>query len=217
MDKYQAIALSALAAAGLAFTSPAPAPQYSTGTARAAFVDAEGRTIGSATLQQSADGVHVTVRAGGLPPGPHGLHLHAVGACDGPAFASAGGHFNPHGRQHGLRNPEGAHAGDLPALTVAPEGMTTYAEMTTGVTLAAGPVSLFDADGTALVIHAADDDQVTDPTGNSGGRIACGVLHRGPDGLPDTGGPMVPAAPAAAVAGAGLLALGAFGWFRRRR
>ena len=160
------------------------------------LIDGAGRAIGNVRLEQRGNGVTIDVTFQGVDvvkPGEHGIHLHAVGKCDGPDFATAGGHFNPAGRQHGLQNPAGAHAGDLPNLVVGPGTATqsgyAYRATAAGVTLAAGPTSLLDADGTALVIHANPDDEVTDPTGNSGGRIACAVLRMeaGTPGLPSTG------------------------------
>ena len=109
----------------------------------------------------------------------HGLHIHTVGACT-PDFAAVGGHFNPTTAQHGLDNPNGPHAGDLPNLEIDADGNGTYEATTTLVTLDQGDNSLFDSDGSALVIHAAPDDLVTDPSGNSGDRIACGVIEQQP-------------------------------------
>ena len=120
--------------------------------------------------------MHLNVHVYGLTPGLHGIHIHAVGSCVGPAFASAGSHYNPAARRHGLANPEGPHNGDLPNLVVNGEGIGHLSAKTELVTLAAGAATAFDADGSAVVIHAAEDDQVTDPTGNSGGRVACGVI-----------------------------------------
>jgi len=158
------------------------------------LIDGTGRAIGSVQLEQRADGVALDLTFQGVDvvkPGEHGIHFHAVGKCDGPDFATAGGHFNPAGKQHGTQNPAGPHAGDLPNLVVGPgtatQGGGAYQTTTTGVTLAAGPTSLLDADGTALVIHANPDDNVTDPTGNSGGRVACAVLVPTTPGLPKTG------------------------------
>ena len=146
--------------------------------ASAALADTAGRSVGTVHLaEQSAGRVTLTGTLLGLPPGSHGIHLHAVGQCDGAAaFAGAGAHFNPGGRKHGLDSPEGPHAGDLPAVVVAADGRATVNATTDRVTLGAGAASLLDADGSALVLHAADDDQRTDPSGNSGARIACGVV-----------------------------------------
>ena len=168
--------------------------QRATGT----FVSGNGAQVGTAELTQEANQVRVIVRfndASVVTPGNHGFHFHAVGRCDGPDFMSAGGHFNPASKQHGLKNPAGPHSGDLPNLpidaTTRNQTGAGYTFVTTSnlVTLTPGASSLFDADGTALVIHANPDDEVTDPTGNSGGRIACAVLRleAGTPGLPSTG------------------------------
>lgn len=149
--------------------------------ASATIVDASGATIGWAKLVEDARGtVHVNVHVEGLSPGLHGIHIHAVAACS-PTFAAAGGHYNPLTRQHGLANPDGAHAGDLPNLIVNADGVGHLDATTDRVTLTNGPATLFDttagAVGSALIIHANEDDQRTDATnGNSGGRIACGAI-----------------------------------------
>jgi len=145
--------------------------------ASATIVDASGASIGTATFTEDATGrLHVNVHVEGLTPGLHGIHLHAIGQCVGPAFTSAGGHHNPLAAQHGLDNPLGAHAGDLPNLTVNVNGRGHLDATSDLATLSPDTVSLFDADGSAIVIHAAEDDQVTNPTGNSGARVACGVI-----------------------------------------
>jgi Cu-Zn family superoxide dismutase len=145
--------------------------------ASATLVDAAGKAIGTARLVEDAAGtLHVNVHVEGLTTGLHGVHLHAVGACT-PTFAAAGGHHNPLARQHGLDNPQGAHGGDLPNLVVNEAGIGRFAGTTDRATLTAGPKTLFDADGSSIVIHADPDDQVTDPTGNSGARVACGVIQ----------------------------------------
>ena len=130
-------------------------------------------SVGWARLVEDATGrVHVSVHVEGLSPGRHGIHIHTTGLCEGPAFLSAGGHFNPGGGQHGLENSSGPHAGDLPNLEVNTAGIGHLDTTTDRVTIAA----LLAGDGSALVIHAFEDDQVTNPTGNSGGRLACGVI-----------------------------------------
>lgn len=145
--------------------------------AAATIYNTSGEVIGWARFMEDATGVvHVNVKVQGLTPGLHGIHLHAVAACS-PSFAAAGGHHNPVGHQHGLENPHGAHGGDLPNLVVNAAGQGHLNVTTDRATLSPGQVSLFDADGSSLIIHAAEDDQVTDPTGNSGGRIACGVIQ----------------------------------------
>ena len=141
--------------------------------------DKSGQQVGTATLTESADAVRIQGTASGLPPGLKGLHVHAVGRCDPPDFVSAGAHFNPTGRKHGRLNPDGAHAGDLPNLVVGASGSGSFDATTQAVTLRSGPTgSLFGEGGTSLVIHAQQDDEKTDPTGNSGARIACGVITR---------------------------------------
>jgi Cu-Zn family superoxide dismutase len=152
--------------------------------ASATFVDPAGETVGWANLVEDASGVvHVSVHVEGLTPGNHGIHVHAIGSCS-PTFAAAGGHYNPLGDQHGLENPEGPHAGDLPNLRVNGAGVGRLNAQTDRVTISAGPATLFDttagAVGSAFIIHANEDDQVTDATnGGSGARIACGVIHGG--------------------------------------
>ena len=134
-----------------------------------ALVNSSGASVGTVEMQPRSGGTYIRVEVQGLQPGEHGLHLHAVGKCEGPSFQSAGAHWNPAGKQHGHLNPQGAHLGDLPNLTVSANGHGRL------VFLVKGQVS-GDADGTSLVIHAKPDDYRTDPSGNSGDRIACAVL-----------------------------------------
>ncbi len=133
--------------------------------------DAQGKVVATATLGEIAGGVKLALKANGLKPGDHGFHIHAVGKCEPTAFTSAGGHFNPQNKKHGRLNPEGAHAGDLPNLKVGADGTGSIDVTVAGVTLK-------DIVGVALVIHADPDDEKTDPTGNSGGRVACGVIAK---------------------------------------
>lgn len=173
------LALTAFAAVA----QPAPTPR----TAAAELRDAGGRVVGRATLTETPGsgtpgGVVLRVTLAGFTaarPGEHGLHLHAVGQC-APSFAAAGGHFNPAGRQHGFLSAAGHHAGDLPNVRVDEAGNASYEVRTFLVTLGEGAASLFDADGTSLVLHAGADDLHTDPAGASGDRLACGVLARTP-------------------------------------
>jgi superoxide dismutase, Cu-Zn family len=165
---------AALLLAGCATGTGAPTDS----TARADLRNADGQPIGTATFTQIGNAVRVVLEAQGLPPGAKAVHIHAVGKCDPRDFTAAGGHFNPAGRQHGALNPEGPHAGDLPNLTVGADGEGRLESTTQLVTLLAGPQSVFDADGSALIVHAAPDDFRTDPTGNAGARIACGVITR---------------------------------------
>ena len=146
-----------------------------------------GEIVGSAAFTEASGGVNVRAQVRGLPPGAHGIHVHEMGKCDAPDFMSAGGHYNPTTKQHGLQNPQGHHGGDQPNLMVGADGSATFDAMLMGVTLGSGTASLFKTDGTALVIHANEDDQMTDPSGNSGGRIVCGVIARvasGPQAAP---------------------------------
>jgi Cu-Zn family superoxide dismutase len=152
-------------------------PQPAMSGAAAVIADASGRMVARATVRQTAAGLSVHVEAAGLQPGTYGVHLHAVGRCEPPAFASAGAHWNPTGRQHGRDNPSGPHLGDLPNLVVAGDGRGAADFVVAGATLAGGgPNALLDSDGAALVVHAQADDYRTDPSGNSGARIGCGVL-----------------------------------------
>lgn len=144
-----------------------------TGGAPVPVINAAGQTIGSVRAWQTAGGVSFHISAAGLPHGLHGIHVHSVGRCDPPDFTSAGPHWNPAGRKHGLNNPAGPHAGDLPNVEVAANGVLSATVTVPGVTMA----SLLDADGAALMIHAQPDDNVTDPSGNSGARIACAVIR----------------------------------------
>lgn len=137
-----------------------------------ALVNSSGQSIGSVTPAQTSGGVSLAISASGLPHGLHGVHVHAVGRCDGPGFESAGPHWNPASRKHGLQNPQGPHAGDLPNITASARGIARDIVVLAATSLA----DLADADGSALVVHAQADDYLTDPSGNSGGRIACAVL-----------------------------------------
>jgi superoxide dismutase, Cu-Zn family len=137
------------------------------------LVNATGQTIGTVRAGQTAGGVTFRISASGLPHGIHGIHVHSVGRCDPPDFASAGPHWNPGARHHGLNNPQGPHAGDLPNVEVAANGALSATVTLAGASMA----SLLDADGAALVIDASADDYVTDPSGNSGAGIACAVIQ----------------------------------------
>jgi Cu-Zn family superoxide dismutase len=141
--------------------------------AQADLAAADGAPRGLARVTGKAGGLVVNVQASGLAPGRYGLHVHSVGACDAPEFKTAGGHWNPTGTKHGFDNPAGPHRGDLPNLTIGADGKGIV-----DFALAdAGADGLLDADGAAVVIHAGPDDLKTDPSGDSGARIACGVLR----------------------------------------
>ena len=141
--------------------------------------DAKNQSVGEATLRDTPNGVLISLSLRGLPPGAHGFHIHAVGKCE-PPFESAGGHFNPSAKSHGFENAGGPHGGDLPNVIVAADGGVQVEVVASGVTLQTGPGALLDADGSALVVHSGPDDYTTDPAGNSGARIACGVVARRP-------------------------------------
>jgi superoxide dismutase, Cu-Zn family len=159
-----------------------PAPQKSSGqmaqSAHADIVNVTGQKIGTANLSAASGGVRIDVDVTQLSPGTHGIHIHAVGKCEGPDFKTAGGHFNPAGKKHGKDNPEGPHNGDLLNLEVGADGHGTASLLDANVTLGDGPTSLFQPGGTAIVIHIAADDYKTDPAGNSGARIACGPIQK---------------------------------------
>ncbi|MGB0034844.1 MAG: superoxide dismutase family protein [Candidatus Acidiferrales bacterium] len=149
-----------------------------TQTAHADIVNGQGQKIGSATLTQESGGVLIQANVTKLPAGTHAMHIHAAGKCEGPDFKSAAGHFNPYGKQHGKDNPSGSHAGDLPNFDVDAAGNATISILASSVSLADGPNSLFHEGGSAIVIHEKADDYKTDPTGNAGARLACGVIQK---------------------------------------
>ena len=166
-------------AVGLVFLLASNASAQGQSRAYAELKDKDGKSVGTANLREAAGGVVIQLQVKGLSPGLHAIHVHAVGKCEAPAFDSAGGHFNPAQKKHGLKNPDGPHAGDLPDVYVATSGSGRYEVLTDGITLKPGTISIFDADGSALVIHASADDNMSDPAGNSGDRIACGVITTG--------------------------------------
>jgi len=170
-----ALRLPAVALAALAMGLALPAGAADTPkSATAILKDASGKEAGKVVLKPGGHhGLEGTVDVKGLTPGEHGVHIHAVGKCEGD-FASAGGHLNPTSKKHGLKNPEGPHLGDLPALVAKADG-SGHLTFPAHTDFAA----LFDADGAAFVVHAGPDDQMTDPSGNSGGRVLCGVFTPG--------------------------------------
>lgn len=170
-------ALAMVAAGSIALvgcTTMDDVPLDAVGEARLSFAD--GRPAGTATLLNDARGLRIVVTATGMTPGPRGFHLHTTGKCEGPGFTSAGGHLNPDNRKHGSLAAGGAHLGDLPNLEIGSDGSGRATEIVPGGSGALG--AIFDADGTAVVIHANADDYRTDPTGNAGDRVACGVFSR---------------------------------------
>lgn len=186
----RAFALLSVAIVVATGCSLVPAPTDNTATAEVRT--ATGAVVGTATLTEVSGGVRIVLEAKGLPPGAHGVHLHDIGTCDAPAFESAGNHVNPDGKAHGLLNPSGPHAGDLPNLTVGSDGSGRLETMNTRITLAGGPSSILDADGSALIIHANPDDFTTNPSGGTGARIACGVVTKAPHGPARSAAPATP-------------------------
>lgn len=140
--------------------------------ATANLVDSNGAAIGTVRMFSEPTGIMLRINASGVPAGQHGVHLHSVGKCEAPKFTSAGPHWNPTDKMHGHRNPAGYHMGDLGNVGVGADGKLVVALLVPNVAVA----GIRDADGTALVLHAGADDEVTDPSGNSGDRIACAVL-----------------------------------------
>ncbi|HYB44624.1 MAG TPA: superoxide dismutase family protein [Candidatus Methylomirabilis sp.] len=169
-----ALALTTAACRFLYFPPLTPAPP----AAVARLVDSSGRPAGTAVFLQQGSEVRVLLDVTGLPAGSKGVHIHEVGKCDPPSFESAGAHFNPTKAAHGAANPRGPHAGDLGNIYVDPTGKGHLELSTSRITLKKGSTSIFDADGSSIVVHQSGDDQRTDPTGNSGPPLACGVIIR---------------------------------------
>lgn len=165
---------------GLVATSGAAAfslsVQAQSPTAKASLKDATGKDVGAVQLVQTPHGVLLRMSLKGVAPGEHAFHVHAVGKCE-PPFTSAGGHFNPASKKHGMEATEGAHAGDMPNLFIPANGELKIDVANSMISLVKGqPNSVFDTDGSAIIIHAGPDDYKTDPTGNAGDRIVCGVI-----------------------------------------
>jgi superoxide dismutase, Cu-Zn family len=165
--------LAASLAAGTAFVAPA----FAADQASAVLKDAQGAEVGKATLTATPSGVLISLDLTALPAGDHAFHIHAVGKCEPPKFESAGPHFNPGTTKHGLMNPQGPHAGDMPNLHV-PEGGKLKVEVLNPTVTLSAESALLDEDGSAIVVHGGADDYQTDPAGNAGDRIACGVITK---------------------------------------
>ena len=163
----------AMSTAGL---NPAPST-VSAMAAEANLFNASGNRVARASASQGGGSVRIMIDASGLPAGVYGAHIHAIGRCDAPDFTSAGPHWNPSNQQHGRNNPQGMHLGDLPNLTVGANGRGTLEMALAGAALSGRGAALLDQDGAAIVIHERPDDYRTDPSGNSGARIACGIFR----------------------------------------
>jgi len=172
------VALSTLLVLSAVLRAQAPVAANRAVAARASagLTDSEGRSVGQAFLQETPHGVLVRLELTHVTPGVHGLHIHGTGRCDRPSFDSAGGHFNPDGRVHGFLTLGGPHAGDLPNVYVPSTAELSVEYLLPNLTLQPGPRSLLDSDGSALVMHAGKDDYLSDPAGNSGMRLLCGVI-----------------------------------------
>jgi Cu-Zn family superoxide dismutase len=156
-------------------TQPTSTPNSS----RAVFLNQKGDTIGTGTLIETPNGVLIRVEIANLPPGLHGFHIHEVGKCDGSGgFESAGGHYNPGGKQHGYMVEGGPHAGDMPNQTVGQDGKLLAEVFNPNVTFGNDGPTLFDQDGSAIIVHATADDYRSQPSGGAGNRLACGVIQR---------------------------------------
>jgi Cu-Zn family superoxide dismutase len=146
------------------------------GNVTTAMRDASGKDLGTLTLTESGQSIALSGSLKGLPPGEHGIHLHTVGQCDAPKFEAAGDHWNPTNKKHGKNAPSGPHLGDLPNITAGQNGSASVETTTPGGTLR-GATAVLDTDGAAVVVHAKPDDYKAQPSGNSGDRIACGVVQ----------------------------------------
>jgi Cu-Zn family superoxide dismutase len=159
------------AAIATAYAAPAPVVVK--------LANGQGQSVGTITISQAKDGLNFKLDLMNLTPGVHALHVHQAAKCEGPAFTTAGPHFNPEGKQHGMDNPMGPHAGDLPNITIGADGTLKKTLLVKSVMMDDGSHSIFANGGTALVIHAKADDERTDPSGNAGDRIACGTITKG--------------------------------------
>lgn len=169
---------STVAICALLGVSAVQAQQGQQAQATAQLQDPDGNSVGQVELSEIPNGVHILATLRDLPPGTHAIHIHETGACEPPDFESAGGHFNPTDANHGWLDPGGPHAGDLPNIHVPDSGMLTVEYFNMLITMDEGANTVFDDDGSAVVIHEGADDYTTDPAGDAGSRIACGVIER---------------------------------------
>jgi Cu-Zn family superoxide dismutase len=151
---------------------------HAAATATAQLKDSHGKPVGDVKMRETPEGVLLTIELQSVEPGVKAFHIHDAGRCEEPTFQSAGPHFNPEKEPHGLLAPKGAHAGDLPNIHVPETGTTSVEVLASGVTLSSGERSLLDTNGSALVLHAKADDYASDPAGNAGDRVACGIVTR---------------------------------------
>lgn len=179
MTFLKCVHFSLIAPAVLLAGCATPSQQGAAPRATASLLAADGASRGTVAIVQATNGLEVTVKATGVTPGVHAVHIHTTGICTAPDFASAGPHWNPTARHHGSENPQGMHMGDMPNMTVGADGTGTLTYTIAGGMLTGGATPLLDADGAAAMIHAGPDDMKSDPAGNAGGRIACGVLSLG--------------------------------------
>ncbi len=176
-DQQSDVVMEDTAPVGMETEAPMPM-ETETLTATARFIDDQGAEVGTATLTEQGSGVQIEVNLTGIEPGERGFHIHEVGSCDTPTFESAGSHYNPTDAAHGFDHADGPHAGDFRNLEIAEDGTVRATVTNDMVTLREGaPNSLFDADGSAFIVHAGADDYITQPTGDAGGRLACAVIE----------------------------------------